>query len=79
MDAVELRAHVGGTLTVIAFQDGQIVRRGDPLFVIDPRPFQIKRDQAVAQLQSAEARQALTKSGREVAEIDPVSLRDLRP
>jgi len=60
VDAVELRAQVGGTLTVIAFQDGQIVRRGDPLFVIDPRPFQIKRDQAVAQLQSAEARQALT-------------------
>jgi len=60
VDAVELRAQVGGTLTVIAFQDGQIVRRGDPLFVIDPRPFQIKRDQAVAQLQSAEGRQALT-------------------
>jgi len=60
VDAVELRAQVGGTLTVIAFQDGQVVRRGDPLFVIDPRPFQIKRDQAVAQLQSAEARQALT-------------------
>jgi len=60
VDAVELRAQVGGTLTVIAFQDGQVVRRGDPLFVIDPRPFQIKLDQAVAQLQSAEARQALT-------------------
>jgi len=60
VDAGELRAQVGGTLTVIAFQDGQVVRRGDPLFVIDPRPFQIKLDQAVAQLQSAEARQALT-------------------
>src|SRR5207249_5739585 len=50
VDAVELRAQVGGTLTVIAFQDGQVVRRGDPLFVIDPRPFQIKLDQAVASL-----------------------------
>ena len=53
---VELRAQVGGTLTAIDFQDGQIVHKGDLLFVIDPRPFQIRLDQAVAQLQTAEAR-----------------------
>lgn len=60
VDSVELRAQVGGTLTEIRFQDGQVVRKGDPLFVIDPRPFQIKLDQAVAQLQAALARKALT-------------------
>ena len=56
VDSVELRAQVGGTLTAIDFQDGQIVHKGDPLFVIDPRPFQIRLDQAVAQLQTAQAK-----------------------
>lgn len=48
VDSVELRAQVGGTLTGIEFQDGQIVRKGDLLFAIDPRPFEIRLDQAVA-------------------------------
>jgi multidrug efflux system membrane fusion protein len=59
VDSVELRAQVGGTLTAIDFQDGQIVHAGDPLFVIDPRPFQIRLDQAVAQFQTAQARAEL--------------------
>ncbi|HEY6434022.1 MAG TPA: efflux RND transporter periplasmic adaptor subunit [Acetobacteraceae bacterium] len=60
VDSVELRAQVGGTLTAIDFQDGQIVHKGDPLFVIDPRPFQIKLDQAVAQFQTAQAKETLS-------------------
>jgi membrane fusion protein, multidrug efflux system len=59
VDTVELRAQVGGKLTAISFQDGQIVRKGDPLFTIDPRPFQIRRDEAEAQLRTAEARSTL--------------------
>jgi RND family efflux transporter MFP subunit len=62
VDRVELRAQVGGTLTEIHFQDGQIVHKGDLLFVIDPRPYQIKFAQAQAQVQSAQARLALTGS-----------------
>jgi multidrug efflux system membrane fusion protein len=62
VDSVELRAQVGGTLSTIDFQDGQIVHKGDPLFVIDPRPFQIRLDQAVAQLQTAEAKEALSQA-----------------
>ena len=62
VDRVELRAQVGGTLSTIEFQDGQIVHKGDPLFVIDPRPFQIKLDQAVAQLQTAQAKEALSEA-----------------
>jgi RND family efflux transporter MFP subunit len=61
VDAVELRAQVGGTLTAISFQDGQIVHQGDPLFAIDPRPYQIRLEQAVAQLQTAEARESLAE------------------
>ena len=59
VDSVELRAQVGGTLATIDFRDGQVVHKGDSLFVIDPRPFQIRLDQAVAQLQTAEARKSL--------------------
>ena len=61
VDEVELRAQVGGTLTTIDFQDGQIVHKGDPLFVIDPRPFRIRLDQAVAQFETAQAKEALAK------------------
>jgi RND family efflux transporter MFP subunit len=42
VDTVPLQAQVGGTLTRIAFRDGQVVQKGDLLFVIDPRPFQIR-------------------------------------
>ena len=59
VDTVELRAQVGGTLMQIGFHDGQVVRKNETLFVIDPRPFQIRSDQAVAQLQMALGRKAL--------------------
>ncbi len=60
VDTVELRAQVGGTLTAINFSDGQIVHKGDPLFTIDPRPYQVKLQQAAAQLQSSMAKKELT-------------------
>jgi RND family efflux transporter MFP subunit len=62
VDSVELRAQVGGTLSSIDFQDGQIVHKGDLLFAIDPRPFQIRLDQAVAQFQTAQAKEALSEA-----------------
>ncbi len=62
VDSVDLRAQVGGTLTSIAFEDGQVVHKGDLLFVIDPRPFQIRLDQAVAQFQTAQAKETLAEA-----------------
>jgi multidrug efflux system membrane fusion protein len=56
VDSVELRAQVGGTLTKIGFKDGDIVHKGDLLFVIDQTPYQIKLSEATAQLESAHAR-----------------------
>lgn len=61
VDSVQVRAQVGGTLTAIGFHDGQIVHKGDLLFVIDPRPFQIRLDEAIAQLHTAQAKEALSK------------------
>jgi RND family efflux transporter MFP subunit len=56
VDQVELRAQVGGTLTYIGFKDGDIVRKGALLFIIDPTPYQIKFDEGTAQVAKARAR-----------------------
>jgi len=55
VDHVDLRAQVSGYLTEIHFTDGQIIHKGDLLFVIDPRPYQIALQQAGAQLLTATA------------------------
>jgi RND family efflux transporter MFP subunit len=57
--SVEIRAQVGGTLTAVNFKDGDVVHQGQLLFQIDPVPYQIKVDQARAELESANARLAL--------------------
>jgi membrane fusion protein, multidrug efflux system len=62
VNRVELRAQVGGILTEIHFQDGEIVHKGDLLFVIDPRPYEIRLAEAKAQLQTATARVALANN-----------------
>lgn len=61
IERVELRAQVGGTLTGVYFKDGDIVHRGDLLFTIDARPYEIRLAQANAQLETATARLALAE------------------
>lgn len=56
VDYVEIRARVSGYLTEIHFTDGDIVKKGDLLFVIDPRPFEIARASAQAQVAEAQAK-----------------------
>lgn len=55
-DSVEIRARVSGYLDKVTFQDGAIVKKGDPLFVIDRRPYKAALDQAQASVVSAQAR-----------------------
>jgi RND family efflux transporter MFP subunit len=50
VDYVEVRARVSGYLTEIHFEDGQMVKQGDLLFVIDPRPYEATLAAARAQL-----------------------------
>ena len=52
---VELRSRVGGTVEAVGVPEGSLVRKGQWLFQIDPRPFQVALDQATAQLRQAEA------------------------
>jgi RND family efflux transporter MFP subunit len=59
---VEVRARVSGYLQSIHFKDGAIVKKGDLLFVIDPRPYQAEVDRVRAELQLAQARLELAKS-----------------
>src|SRR5262249_39440522 len=61
VEHVELRAQVGGTLTGIRFKDGDIVDKGDLLFTIDARPYEIRLAQAKALLETATARLVLAE------------------
>jgi len=52
---VTVRPQVGGTITQILFQEGQMVKRGQTLAVIDPRPFEMALMQAEGTLKRDEA------------------------
>jgi membrane fusion protein, multidrug efflux system len=54
VDAVEVRPRVSGYLQSVHFKEGAIVRQGDLLFQIDPRPFQAEVDRLKGDLASAE-------------------------
>lgn len=68
IDDVELRARVNGYLEKTHFKDGQMVKKGDLLFTIDPRPYQALVDKAAARLSEAEAALALADSNLKRAE-----------
>jgi multidrug efflux system membrane fusion protein len=53
-NTVLIKPRVDGQITEVQFEEGQEVKKGDPLFQIDPRPFQAALDQAEAQLAAAQ-------------------------
>ena len=53
VDQVAVRSRVSGYLDTVHFKDGALVKKGDPLFTIDQRPFQTALDQAQAALEVA--------------------------
>src|SRR5262245_61665973 len=66
--SVEVRARVSGYLDSIHFKDGQIVKTGDLLFVIDPRPYAAAAERARAELKRAEAQRNLAVQNLQRAE-----------
>ncbi len=68
IEYVEVRARVTGYLEKINFVDGQTVKKGDVLFVIDRRPYKAALEQAQAALASAKARQSFSQTDLERAQ-----------
>ncbi len=61
MGTVDVRPRVSGYITEVKFVDGDLVKKGQPLFIIDPRPYQADYDRARAEVAKADA--ALTLAG----------------
>src|SRR3970282_225425 len=62
-EVVTVQPQVSGRITEIHFADGADVRTGDPLFTIDPRPFQ-------AEVAATEAALAQTRAALDLAKIE---------
>jgi multidrug efflux system membrane fusion protein len=60
--SVEVRARVTGYLESVNFKDGAEVKKGDLLFVIDPRPYQAEYDHAQANVKEAESKLELASN-----------------
>ena len=58
-ESVNVQPQVSGRITEVHFVEGQEVKKGDLLFVIDPRPFQADLEQSQGQLKSDQAQLAL--------------------
>ncbi|MBP3935405.1 MAG: biotin/lipoyl-binding protein, partial [Pseudomonas sp.] len=59
-ETVEIRPRVSGQIDQVAFTEGALVKKGDLLFQIDPRPFQATVRQLEAQVQQARANASRT-------------------
>lgn len=62
LESVEVRARVSGYLESINFTDGQLVKNGDLLFVIEPRPYELALETSKAQLAQTEAELQLAQA-----------------
>lgn len=74
----QIRAQVTGYLLKQEYENGAFVKKGTPLFQIDPRPFQATLDQAKANLAAAEgnlgrAQAQLGKTQQDVARYTPLA------
>jgi RND family efflux transporter MFP subunit len=77
VESVEMRPRVSGYIDQVAFTEGKIVKRGDLLFVIDPRPYKADYDRAAADVKrykiSLELAQIEQKRVQELKESGAVS------
>lgn len=67
-EQVEVRARVSGFLDALHFRDGDLVKKGDLLFTIDPRPYRLSADAARAEVVRAKAQVELSQNEVERAE-----------
>jgi RND family efflux transporter MFP subunit len=62
MGTVEVRPKVSGYLTEVKFDDGDMVKKGQVLFVIDPRPYQADQDRAQGEYDQADSSMKLANA-----------------
>ena len=60
LESVDVRPQVTGQIEKVLFREGELVERGQPLFIIDPRPFEAAVKIAQASLTTATAQARLT-------------------
>lgn len=81
VDFAEIRPQVSGTITEVKFEDGQMVEKGDVLFVIDPRPYEAAVNQAKAELRVAKNQSSFSlkelQRAKELIKADAISERVL--
>ena len=68
VDQVDIRARVSGYIDKIHFEDGTLVKAGDLLFTIDPRPYRNALEQAQATVTSSQVRLEFAQSDLDRAE-----------
>ena len=68
---MEVRPRASGYIDSVLFREGQVVKKDEVLFVIDPRPYQADFDRAKAGLE-------LAKSQRELAKLEAASVHKLK-
>ena len=61
VESVEIRPRVSGYITEIHFEAGAIIKKGDLLYVIDPRPYQADFDRAAAEFERTQAQLKLSQ------------------
>lgn len=74
VEQVEIRSRVSGYLQSVNFADGQMVEKGDVLFVVDQRPFNIALKSAQSRFDLAEKE---LKRGRELRNKNSISQEDV--
>ena len=62
VSSVDIRARVSGYLEKVNFKAGELVKKGDLLFLIDPKPFTAQLNYAEAELERAKAKRELAKN-----------------
>ena len=62
VDSAEIRPRVEGAIEAVHFTEGAFVKKGDPLFTIDPRQYEAALSRAEAALQSAQAQAGYAKT-----------------
>src|SRR5215510_7121064 len=77
---VGIKSQVNGQIMEVGFKEGQDVKKGDLLFVIDPRPFEAALRQAEAALgqRQAEVQQAQANLERDQAQLDNAKVQERR-